>query len=438
MNTIDNILDLAAWPARKIPHDALALARLSLFDWMVCGRAGAGEPLARILRDLVDDEGGRPVASLFGGAAAPARAAALVNGATSHALDYDDTHFAHVGHPSVAIYPAALSVAEEVDAPASDVTEAFLIGAEASVRVGLVLGRAHYNRGFHQTATAGTVGATVAAGRILSLTREQMRAALGLASTRASGLTSQFGTMGKPYNAGMAASSGVECAKLAAAGMTSADDGLEGLRGLVPTHSDSPSAESAWSVPVSERFLFEDIRYKIHACCHGLHAMIEALLVVARDDSLSPANIRAVDLRTNPRWLTVCDIKRPRTGLEVKFSYVWLAGMTLAGMPTERECTYSDAVAGDAGLADFAGRVSVEGDSALTDMQAEGEIALIDGSILPFSHDLAEPQSADALASRLVAKAHSLIGDEAQHLWQAVKALETLNARDIGACIRAT
>ena len=66
--------------------------------------------------------------------------AALVNGATSHALDFDDTHFAHVGHLSVGIFPAALAVAEEIAAPASAVVEALLVGAEAAIRIGSILG----------------------------------------------------------------------------------------------------------------------------------------------------------------------------------------------------------------------------------------------------------------------------------------------------------
>src|SRR5206468_11148804 len=86
---------------------------------------------------------------------------------------------------------------------AAEVLDAFLIGAEAAIRVGLVLGRPHYERGFHQTATAGAFGATVAAARALRLGRPATRQALSLVATRASGLKSQFGTMGKPYNAGV-------------------------------------------------------------------------------------------------------------------------------------------------------------------------------------------------------------------------------------------
>ena len=436
MTTLTRVLDLAALPGGAIPAHARAMARFSLYDWMVCGRAGAAEPLSLALRQYLADEGGRPVASVIGGGRLPARAAALANGATSHALDYDDTHFAHVGHPSVAIYPAALAVGEEVDASGADVADAFLVGAEASVRIGMQLGAVHYNRGFHQTATAGAFGATVAAGRLMRLTRAQMRAALGLCATRASGLRSQFGTMGKPYNAGIAAANGVECAGLARAGLTSADDGLEGAQGFISTHSDAPVTAGVWDDPPPGRFLFEDVKYKLHACCHGTHAMIEAL-VTARAQGLTPDAIAQVHLRTSPRWLSVCDIKAPRTGLEVKFSYAWLAGMVLSGIPTASDRAYTDALAADPVLATFAAKVSVTGDTAVGDMQAEGRIVLANGQSLPFAHDLGAPVPAPELADSLRRKAASLIGDRAARLWDAVAGLDGVSARDLGALLRA-
>ena len=429
MTVLGAILDLAALPAGDIPATARRMARFSLFDWLVCGRAGVAEPLALILRDYVAAEGGRPVASVFGGCAAPARAAALVNGATSHALDYDDTHFAHVGHPSVGIYPAALAAAEETGATAAEVADAFLIGAEASVRIGMVLGAGHYNRGFHQTATAGAFGATIAAGRLYGVTRDQMRVAIGLCATRASGLKSQFGTMGKPYNAGIAAANGVECAGLARAGFTSADDGLMGAQGFVPTHADAP--EMAADTPPGT-FLFEDIKYKLHACCHGTHAMIEALAALKHVHNLTPERVAKVHLRTSPRWLSVCDIKVPRTGLEVKFSYNWLAGMVLAGIPTSSDRAYTDALAGDADLADFAGRITVAAAAGVTDMQAAGEVRLTDGGTLPFAYDLAARLPDTVLERSLRAKATGLIGAEGERIWAMVAGLDSLSARDLG------
>lgn len=432
MSDVEAILDLALLPAQRIPQGARQMARFSLYDWLVCGLAGVGEPLSAKLRDLAASEGGRPVASVFGAPATAARTAALVNGATSHALDYDDTHFGHIGHPSVAIYSAALAAGEVADAPAGAVADAFLLGAEASVRIGMVLGAAHYNRGFHQTATAGAFGATIAAGRLLGLSCDQLRVALGLCATRASGLKSQFGTMGKPYNAGIAASNGVECAELARRGFTSADDGIFGAQGFVPTHSDA-TGSGMWDWPPPGVFLFEDIKYKLHACCHGTHAMIEALK--ALPEAIEPDAVQVFRLSTNPRWLSVCDIKRPRTGLEVKFSYNWLAGMVLHGIGTADDRVYTDALAADARLGSFAERVTVTGDGGLTDMQAVGVLHLADGRSIEVRHDLALRLPAKVLERSLRGKAQSLIGGRAEALWSAVSGLDGVAAKSLGALI---
>ncbi len=431
-DTLHRLVALAAVDASALPARALQMARFSLFDWMVCARAGADEPVARVVRDLVLDEGGRPQATLAGtGEKVPPRAAALSNGTTSHALDYDDTHFAHVGHPSVGIYPAALAVGELVDAPAARVVEAFLVGAEASCRIGMVLGRGHYERGFHQTATAGAFGATVAAGRLLGLDEGQMANALNLVATRASGLKSQFGTMGKPFNAGISAANGVEAALLASRGFVSARDGVGGPQGFVDTHADSADEAAAWADPPPARFVFEDVKYKFHACCHGTHAMIEALARLRRDGAT--ASVAEVTLRTNPRWLKVCDIKDPRTGLEVKFAYGHLAAMVIDGVDTAAETTYTDALAADPRLGALAAKVRVVGDPAVSDT---GAIVSITGAagVAEVACDLSDPMPAEAIAAGLRAKARAVIGDAAaERLWSALDGLDGLSAGGLAA-----
>ena len=429
--TLDRLLDLAAIAREDLPSGARAIARLSLFDWFVVARAGAAEPVARIVRDFVAEEGGRPVATVIGlDVKAPARNAALANGATSHALDYDDTHFAHVGHPSVAIVPAALAVGEDRDAPAAAVLDAMLIGAEASIRVGMVLGSPHYNRGFHQTATAGAFGATLAATRLLGLSRDQTRHALSLVATRASGLKSQFGTMGKPFNAGMAASNGVEAAMLAARGLRSCDDGIGGPQGFVDAHVDIAFEDAAWASPPSGVFLFEDVKHKLHACCHGLHATIEALRKGKRTHGLGPGEVARVDIRVNPRWLKVCDIKRPRTGLEAKFSYAMVCAMILHDIDTASEGSYTDQLCREPALVAFLDKVTVAGDEAISDTQAIVTIEPPRGPDVVVTHDLAERTPIETLQRGLRDKAAALLGGgAAEALWSEIARLDVLSAR---------
>jgi 2-methylcitrate dehydratase PrpD len=423
-NTMEKVLDLAELAAESIPEAARAMGRLSLFDWLTVAHAGEREPAAEIIREYLVAQGGRGDASVFGFAGKiPARAAALANGTISHALDYDDTHFGYVGHPSVAVFPAAVALGEARGRLAAEVLDAFLLGAETAIRVGLVFGRPHYDRGFHQTATAGAFGATVAAGRILGLGRDAMRHALSLVATRASGLKSQFGTMGKPYNAGVAASNGVEAAELAERGFLSCDDGLGGAQGFIDAHVDHADEAIAWAAPVGA-FLFEEVKHKLHACCHGLHAAIEAIKTAKDSAGLDPARIDALVIRTNPRWLRVCDIKRPRTGLEAKFSYAITAAMTLYDVDTSADRVYTDDLCRDPRLVEFLSRVTVQGDESVPDTGAQIEARLDGAEPVRAGHDLAARSAPEALARGLRAKAAALLGEErANRLWSATSAL---------------
>ena len=398
---------------------ALAMMRLSLLDWSVCALAGWREPATRIVRDVILAESGTPEASLVGQSArVPVRAAALVNSVASHALDYDDTHFAHIGHPSAAVVPAALAIAEQTGATGADFLRAALIGAEASIRVGVWLGRSHYQAGFHQTATAGAFGATLAAARLLGLDIGQMGHALGLASTRASGLKSQFGSMGKPLNAGIAAANGIEAALLAKGGFISNPQALDGAQGFGETHAGT--SERAAFDGIGKVWRFEGISHKFHACCHGLHAMLEA--VGQLRDQVAPGDVARVLVTAHPRWQSVCNIAAPGSGLEVKYSFRMTAAMTLAGIDTAAPVSYSDECAQQASLIALRDRVEVEFDPNMAETAAAVSVHLSDGTTHHGAHDLATPLPVWAREEKLHAKAAALVGKgRAQALWAAIR-----------------
>ena len=391
---------LLAYAQAEPPEEVRAGMRLSVLDWAACGLAGRRE--GAFGGWSVPGQG--PCTRFDGLAGSPAEAA-LVNGTLSHALDYDDTHFAHIGHPSVVVVSAALAVAEAVGAPFADMLDAALVGAEASVAAGLWLGRDHYEVGYHQTATAGTFGAAVTAGRLLALDQGTMRHALGLASTMAAGLKSQFGTMGKPLNAGLAARAGVEAAHWAGQGMTSAEHGVEGPLGFGATHHGADQTVAfAWRMAA--------VSHKFHACCHGLHATLEAVR------GLALADARQIVVRVHPRWLSVCNHPAPQTGLEAKFSYAHVLAMAAHGRETSDIASFTDACASDPQMVAFRDRVSVTGDPKLSEMQAH---VTVDGAV--YTHDLDTPQPLEERRARLRRKAQTLVGaSRSEALWQAIDA----------------
>lgn len=396
----------------------LEILRLSLLDWCAVGIAGEEEPVARIVREQALADGGSGQAGLIGaGSRVPARAAALVNGTISHALDYDDTHFAHIGHPSVAVMPAALAVGQMVGASGMAMQQAALIGAEASIRVGLWLGRAHYQAGFHQTATAGAFGACLAACRLLLLTPEETIHALGLVSTRASGLKSQFGTMGKPMNAGIAAANGVEAAQLARRGFISAPDGMRHMQGFGATHHGA--AQEGALDGLGREWLFERVSHKLHACCHGLHAMLEAL---GQIEEIPAEQIARIEVQTNTRWLSVCNNAAPQTGLEAKFSYRVTAAMRVTGRDTSLPDSFTDALCHEPQIEALRDRVEVTADETLTEMQARVTLIRDDGTRYEAFHDLDQDAPLAERQQRVRTKAAALLGrDRADALWDLIR-----------------
>jgi len=391
---------LLAYLDADAPRDVRDVMRLSALDWAACGIAGARDGTFANWASTLTSQGS---ATRFDGALGDAAQVALVNGTLSHALDYDDTHFAHIGHPSVVVLSAALAVAETRGATLNQMLAAALAGAEASIAVGLWLGREHYQIGFHQTATAGTFGATIAAAHLMGLDRGQTTHAIGLAATMASGLKAQFGTMGKPLNAGLSARAGVEAASWALTGMTSSLSALDGPLGYGATHHGTAE-------PVEFAWRMGNVSHKFHACCHGLHATLEAVRGVAL------AHAERVTVYTHPRWLSVCNQAAPDTGLGAKFSYAHVLAMAAHGFDTGDIAAFSDTCARDPALVAFRNRVQVLGDADLSEMQARVDV---DGDV--HAHDLSAALPFQQRQTRIQEKARALVGARADDLWQPIQ-----------------
>ena len=405
---------------RDVPDSTLDILRLSLTDWVAVAIAGQNEPVAKIIRAQICNEAGAEQAFVFGSDTRyPSRAAALANGTISHALDYDDTHFASLGHPSVAVIPAALAVADQLGSHPKAFQHAALLGAELAVRIGTWLGRDHYRVGFHVTATAGTFGSAVAAARLLDLSPEQTHNALSLAASRASGIKAQFGAMGKPFHAGMAASNGVEVALLAHRGFVATPFALEAPQGFAATHlgfNDTSAFDT-----LGAEFVLDKVSHKFHACCHGTHAMIEALNELRKDPRVRPAEIRAVEVVVHPQYLNICNITAPQTGLEAKFSYRLVAALALSGYDTAKHETFNTANCKCPRLSALRDRVTVITSKQLPETATEIRLKLQQGASLSARHDLLTDIGTAARQAKLRAKVTSLLGKRAAiSLWQRV------------------
>jgi 2-methylcitrate dehydratase PrpD len=363
-----------------------------------------------MLLDEMAEAGGSPQASVIGRSARlPVLSAALINGSAAHALDYDDVNMAMPGHPSVAILPGLLALAELKGSSGREVATAFVAGYEIACRIGAALQPGHYNLGFHSTGTVGTFGAAAACARLLGLGAEATAMALGIAGTQAAGLKSQFGTMCKPFHAGKAAQNGLLAARLAQRGFSSRIDIVECIQGFALTHGPDFAPEAALATPEAGFHLLANL-FKYHAACYFTHAPIECARRLREELRLTPEAIAGITVRIDASCDRVCNIPVPVDGLQSKFSLRQTVAMALAGVDTANLGAYSAENTRDAVRVRLRERVRFDWQHNWPQTLCELELELLDGRRLSARHDAGIPAANIAdQGMRLAAKFDALV-----------------------------
>jgi 2-methylcitrate dehydratase PrpD len=422
----------AALEYDDLPEPAREVARQCVLDYLGVAVAGAGDPLVAVLIEEMAEAGGTAQAGLIGHPERlPALSAALVNGAAAHALDYDDVNLALPGHPSVAILPALLALAELQGSSGRAVIAAFAAGYETMCRIGMALQPGHYELGFHATGTVGAFGAAAACARLLELDGETTARALGIAGTQAAGLKSQFGTMCKPFHAGKAAQNGLLAARLAQRGFSSRTDLVECVQGFALTHGPDFSPEAALAEPKKGFYLLSNL-FKYHAACYMTHAPIECARQLRAEHGLTPDMIIGATLRLDRGCDRICNIRDPLDGLQSKFSLRQTVAMTLAGLDTAGLDNYSEANARDLALVQLRGRITIDFQEGWPQTVSELDLVLADGRRVSARHDSGIPAADIAeqgrrLANKFDALVEPLLGGaRARELRQMAVGLDRL------------
>src|SRR5262245_45246246 len=315
-----------------IPSDVLEASRDALIDTLGVALVGSLDEVGEITLRYVSDLGARREATVWGSAVATTVAeAAFANGVSGHALDFDDVHASVHGHPCTTLVPAILPAGEASGSSGRDVLAAYAIGLEVGGKLGIAFGNGHYQRGWHSTATTGVFATAAAAARLLGLNVAQLRNALGMAASQASGLLRNFGTMTKPFHAGHAARCGVQAALLARAGFTADISIFDGDTSFLRTYGE---ADAQPLEPLLEHLgkpweaVKPGISYKRWPCCYCNHRTISVMREMLKTHDIRPADVQAIEIGFPPGTDTPLIYTNPQTGLEAKFSIEYSAAAT--------------------------------------------------------------------------------------------------------------
>jgi len=272
--------------AGDLPPAVVETARRSLLDLLGVAAAGSTTPLSRIVREhavrwcAAGPGGGARL--LFDGRLVSPVGAALAAAATIDSLDAHDGHALTKGHAGVAVLPGLLAVAElQPELSGSEFLTALVLGYEVAIRAGIAL---HVSTAdYHCSGAWNAVGAAAVAARLLNLTNDQTRHALGIAEYHAPrGLMMRcidHPTMVKD-GSDWGAAAGLSAALLAADGFTGAPAGtVEGSFG--------------WD-DLGERWRILEQYHKPYPVCRWAHPAIDAALELRCGGPLDVAAVEVV------------------------------------------------------------------------------------------------------------------------------------------------
>src|SRR6185312_1499278 len=176
---------------KAAPPLAIERARTAFVDTVGVTLAGSTEKAAGLVRDMVKAEGAAPQCTVIGSDLRTSpQLAALANGTASHALDFDFTF--QQGQLMAPVIPALLALAEQRNAPPSEVLAAFIAGFEVCAR----LSRAnptHNGVGlWHGTSTIGAISAAVACARLMKAPAAALPDVIGISVSLASGVNANY------------------------------------------------------------------------------------------------------------------------------------------------------------------------------------------------------------------------------------------------------
>ena len=293
---------LTATKVSDLPPQALQHAAMVIASTIASAAFGTNIQSAQIIRDLVQDQGGRPDASLWfraGAAKLPVAEVARSNAMLSDAAASDDSDLRNIVHAGTPLTATSLAFAERIGAGGQDVLTAIVLGYEAAGRLGEAITPGFRARGFHGCLGA-VFAATVSASHMLRLTAEQMAQSIAISATSIGGLATAADTsFAREYHAGLAAQLGVNAALAAQRGYRAEESILETSQGFFEAFG---GADGATAAAIATRDLGQswdivtDMAIKLVPGGHPYHAFAEAAANAARDGAIVAADVESITI----------------------------------------------------------------------------------------------------------------------------------------------
>ena len=301
MNLLEQITDYSLnLRLEHISEDALALAKLIVFDSIGTGLGGYQRDLGRkAVRYATTAMAGDDATLLGTGDRISMEGAAFANAVMIKILGMDDSHRS-AGHIASQVMPAVLAVSEAYGTSGADMLVAIVAAYDFAVRVGRQVRPMQRVRGLDLKGTVGALAAALAAARCAGLDRERTINTIALAADLASG-TEQYVYEGGPCDtkdliSGFAARNAVFALRLAESGFYGPRGALDGDYGFFSAFGDG--FDPATFADLGDDFAILGTAFKPHGGCRHTHQAIDAAQAILGEAPLDTTEIESILLST--------------------------------------------------------------------------------------------------------------------------------------------
>ena len=296
----------------KLSSKALEDSKHSYIDTIACILAGQKHPISDKIKKYnqkINEE-----KSIYG--------KALLYGCQAGIYDFDDYESAGSSHCSAPIISSVLAIHSKEKFTYKEMLEAWIVGYEIIIGIGLSLGYSHYEKGWHAASTIGTIGVAAAIGRLLKLNPTQMLKALSIASSSSAGMKIQFGNEMKVVHLGLAAQAGIQAACLARENIEANNnfyDEVDGFKILYGTSYSKTLDESTKSRKLGFATIDYPVIKKPWPSCACTHRAVEAAEILSSKIK-SISEIEKVIIKTPKPFTKVSRFHIPTNEAEARFS----------------------------------------------------------------------------------------------------------------------
>ena len=314
-----------ALAADAVPAPVMDFARLLLLDLIGVTVAGTRVDAGRIARDFAVSHGaagpGAPSARLmFDGRKTSIPGAAYALATQLDNLDAHDGWQPSKGHAGAALLPAIAAFADGMpELTGQEALLSLIVGYEVSYRAAWALHATTAD--YHTSGAWNALGCAAVGARLLGLSDEALRHALGLAEFHAprSQMMREIANPSMLHDGtGWGAPTGVSSVLLAKAGFT-------GAPAAVVEFED---ARFAWE-DLGSRWITTEQYIKPYPICRWSHAPIDGALDLRKQHALKPDEIERIEIRSF-RYATQLWNDIPSSSPVAQYSLAWPVAAALA------------------------------------------------------------------------------------------------------------